>query len=132
MTVEQIILLAISILVAVLCIAIAVSIKKFKKSGSFRERIQELEDEQLNVEPETLTVHAKVVDMTCGVHTYGTKIPKVEKYFAVQFQKDDGDVLSILVPEDCYDGFEIGLCGTLSLIDGKLNSFAPDEALEKI
>ncbi len=76
---------------------------------------------------EVVRIHARVVDMTCGVETYGSKRPKVAEYFIIKLQKDDGDLLDVTVNGEMYDGFEVGLTGTLSLIDGFFYSFEPDE-----
>ena len=49
------------------------------------------------------------------------------KYFVIKFKNDDGEVFDIHVPQEYYDGFDVGLSGVLSLVDGKLNSFLPDD-----
>ncbi len=131
MTDVQIALLIVGILIgAILVVIIPKSIVIFKeRNGKYSvngDKRRAFEDEQLNAEPEVITVHAEVIDMECGVKVFGTKLPRTVKYFIIKFKKDDQDILSIDVPEDCYDGFEVGLSGELTLVDGQLNSFVPD------
>ena len=88
-----------------------------------------MEDEQLRDDGELLTVPAEVVDMACGAKSIGYqnhKQPKAVKFFAVQFKDDEGTLCDLAVPEESYDGFDVGLCGTLTLIDGMLYGFEPD------
>lgn len=116
----------------VICVLVVVSIvllcvafrKREQKDTAFRGESQK--GKQIDAEPEIVTFHAEVIDMTCGTYTIGTKIPKMVKYFTVRFKKDDGELFDLNVPEEYYDGFEAGLSGNLCLVDGKLNSFVPD------
>ena len=75
---------------------------------------------------ETIEINVKVVDQSCITRMVGVKYPKsIEEYF-ISFEKDNGEVLKLLVPKECYDGFEIGQVGVLTLVDGKLYSFKLD------
>ena len=75
---------------------------------------------------ETIEINVKVVDQCCSTRMVGVKYPKsIEEYF-ICFQKDDGEILKLLVPKECYDGFEIGQVGLLTLVDGELYSFKLD------
>ena len=88
------------------------------------------EDENVEVETQSVTMHAEVIDMACSVKSVGTqcyKLPKAVKTFAIQFQNDAGEILDLTVPEEMYDGFDKGLTGSLTIVDGKLDSFVPDE-----
>ena len=111
----------IGFIIIISVILIVVAIKSPKKDSN------ESNNEPQASEPEIVTIHAEVIDMTCGTYTIGTKIPKMAKYFTVRLKKDDGEVFDLNVPEECYDGFEVGLLGNLSLVNGELNSFVPDE-----
>lgn len=75
----------------------------------------------------TATLRATVVDQMCGVKMVGQKIPVTVKEFAIVFQTESGKHLTLEVSEEMYDGFEKGLTGTLSIVDGELYSFEPDE-----
>ena len=84
-------------------------------------------------EGEVKTVHAVVADMVCGVKTVGHqayKQPKAEKHFVIRFRDDDGNTYETSVSEEIYLGFEVGLAGELTLIDGVLFGFLPDGAKE--
>lgn len=72
-------------------------------------------------------VDATVVDMNCGVSLVGLQTPKATKEFVVAFRTDFGELLKLEVPEEMYDGFEIGQRGLLTVVDGTLYSFVPNE-----
>ena len=98
-----------------------------KNKDKYRAEVYEDEEKRLNDEGETVEVHAEVVDMNCGVNTVGHKEPKTLKQFIITFKLDDGELISLSVPEVFYTGFDIGLKGTLRLIDGQLSSFELEE-----
>lgn len=101
--------------------------KKNKAKYLTREQLLEKEEERLNDEGDILEAHAEVVDMKCSVNMVGHKEPKTVKSFVVAFELDDGEIMSVSVPEVFYEGFDIGLKGTLTLVDGQLKSFELDE-----
>ena len=74
----------------------------------------------------TEELRATVIDHTCQVQLIGIKTPKATKIFTVVFRTEDDEVLSFNVPEEMYDGFEIGQTGLLTLVDGELYGFAPE------
>ena len=84
-------------------------------------------DEILEREFETEEVRATVVDMTCGTKFTGTKQAKSVREFIVSFETSDCRTLRLQVPEELYDGFEIGQSGVLTVVDGDLYSFTLDE-----
>jgi hypothetical protein len=74
--------------------------------------------------------HAKVIDRICGINTKtsnGYKMVKTVKEFVIVFEDDDGKFRRVLVSESMYDAFEEGQAGTLTLIDGQIDSFVLDE-----
>lgn len=113
--------------IAVLGIVAIPFIDLIKNKDKYRAEVYENEEKRLNDEGETVEVHAEVVDMNCGVNTVGHKEPKTLKRFIVTFKLDDGELMSLSVPEVFYTGFDIGLKGTLRLIDGQLSSFELEE-----
>lgn len=122
------------LILIVLAVAIPLTIADYKKNkdkyGMSRERIREIEDEQLKREPKTQILHATVIDMACGVKTVGYqnyRQPKAQKNFVIIFQGDHGERIELPVSEEFYEGFDIGLAGVLTLVDGQLNSFEPDD-----
>ncbi len=119
----------------ILAVFIPIIIWDLKKNTKFltKEQKRALEDEQLNAEGEIITTHAEVVDMACGVNTIGYqayKQPKAVKYFVIKFKNDNGDFLNVFVSEEMYQEFDIGFSGMLTLIDGNLDSFVPDNTDE--
>ncbi len=134
MTLEQQIWLVGGILLAILlAVGIPMIIIDFKKNKDkyviTKEQMRAWEDERLDDEGEIITFHAEVVDMACGVNMIGYqayKQPKAVKQFIISFKNDDGEILHLPVSEEIYEGFDCGLTGTLTLIDGRLDSFEPD------
>ena len=76
-------------------------------------------------EPEytTITTKATVVDQTCCVKTIGIKTPKTIQEFTITFQAEDGEIISLNVPEEMYDGFDKNQAGILTVVDGQLYGF---------
>lgn len=70
---------------------------------------------------------ATVVEQMCLVKTIGIRSPKTIKMFFVVFQTENGEILKIDIPEEMYEGFAQGQTGLLSLVDGELYSFEPEE-----
>ena len=89
-----------------------------------------LEERLAAYEPDIKTFHAEVIDIACGVYTDGGQSytqPRAVREFCVKFREDDGSIRNVLIPEELYDAFDIGQRGSLTLIDGNINSFVPDE-----
>ncbi|MBQ8583643.1 MAG: hypothetical protein IJ488_03425 [Clostridia bacterium] len=100
-----------------------------KAKPSKKEMMAE-EDERLNAEGEIFETHAEVVDMACDTVSVGYqsyKQPRAEKHFFVKFRDDDGQIYDIQVSEEYYFAFEAGQRGTLTLLDGQIDSFVLDE-----
>ena len=108
---------------------IIVLVVAFKTKPS-KEEIMAEEDERLDAEGEIFETRAEVVDMACDTVSVGYqayKQPKAEKHFYVKFRDDDGQIYDIRVSEEYYFALEKGQIGTLTLLDGKLDSFVLDE-----
>ena len=97
------------------------------KSEKYEKKQKELNSQKDDsTEFETIDIKVKVIDQYCTTRMAGVKYPKsIEEYF-ISFEKDNGEVLKLLVPKECYDGFEIGQVGVLTLVDGELYSFKLD------
>ena len=82
-------------------------------------------DEEDTQEPkyEHLETNASVVDMTCGVEVKGIKTVKAVKTFRVSFELESGKVITLTIPEEMYEGIEVGQKGKLTLVDGELYGF---------
>lgn len=97
------------------------------------EELALLERERASREPEITSLHATVIDMSCEAVTIGYHLytqPRTERYFVIVFESDDGEILEIPVVEEMYDGFDVGLSGVLTLSDGQISSFVPDDECE--
>jgi hypothetical protein len=75
---------------------------------------------------EYIDVHAKVIDQICSTEMVGFKQPKSVKYFCICFEDDNKKTYKLSVPEEEYLGYEIGMTGILTMVDGTLYSFVPD------
>ena len=126
---EKLLLLG-GIAIFVIIIVGILDYRKNKDKYPTKEQYRELEEARLNDEGEITTAHAEVIDLECGVTTIGYQQPKAVKHFIIHFKYDNGDIIKIPVNEEMYEGFDIGLTGTLTLIDGKLRSFELDESCE--
>jgi len=125
MTELQKIWLALGGLIAIILVALlSILLRKHGEKDTPSHSIEE----QLNKEPQTLTLRVKVIDQNCFVsYVGGAKSPKAVKNFVVVFQDDNEQTHKIAVEEDIYDAFEIGQTGELTLIDGKVSSYILDE-----
>lgn len=113
----------ISLPVAV-CIFFAVWIAKITKKQ--RKEIKAEKPVQQNpddFQPETVEMTVKVIDQTCSAKMIGLKTPKAVNEFIITFESTDGKVFKLSVPEECYDGFEIGQVGRLTTVNGELYGF---------
>ncbi len=95
------------------------------------QHCQQEEDEFFDDTAKAPPFHAEVVDMVCGTEMspeagHGYWLPKTVRYFLLKFKTDEGEILEIPVEEEIYLGFDVGLTGTLTLVDGQIYSFEPD------
>lgn len=96
-----------------------------------RKKVQQPHEEPLfddrvsyREEFESTEQNAVVKDLRCYVETVGIKHPKTVKRFLVVFETDTGEILSLPVNEEQYEGFEIGQQGLLTIVEGELYGFA--------
>ena len=119
---------------AVIIISVPLCILDVKKKIKNID-VQEFKERQsINNDVIAVTTHAEVIDMMCCVKTVGRqnyKQPKAVKHFVIKFRDENNHFFDISVSEEMYHGFEIGLVGELNLIDGKINSFIPDDLCNK-
>ena len=111
---------------------IIIFVVAYKTKPSKEEIIAE-EDERLDAEGKFFETHAEVLDMACDTVSVGYqayKQPKAEKHFYVKFRDDDGQIYDIRVSEEYYFALEQGQTGTLTLLDGKIDSFILDESAQ--
>ena len=78
---------------------------------------------EIKTEFETVTIQAEVIDMSCRVDMVGTKTPKTVTVFSVVLKTDDDAMIPLRIPEEMYEGLEIGLKGEVTIVEGELYSF---------
>lgn len=120
------ILLPVFIVVFILIFVLDQKINKEKYAAIMKEK-EDKEDEEFEREAETVTVHAEIVEMVCGTGMVGSyRLPKSSKTFIIKFSADSGEVYELSVPEEYYLELSVGQTGTLTLVEGNLDSFELD------
>lgn len=109
-------------LVTIFAIYIGNIVKQGKKRDGEMKTTAENIDEIKN-EFETLKYNATIIDLTCRVEMVGIKQPKTVTFFTVCFETDNNERIKIDVPQEMYDGLEVGQKGELTLVNGELYSF---------
>ena len=121
-----VILIPVFIVVFILIFVLDQKINKEKYAAMMKEKEEE-EDEEFEREAEIVTVHAEIVDMVCGTGMVGSyRLPKSSKTFIIKFSADSGEVYELSVPEEYYLELSVGQTGTLTLVEGNLDSFELD------
>ncbi|MBP3938440.1 MAG: hypothetical protein IK955_03450 [Clostridia bacterium] len=72
---------------------------------------------------ESVKIHATVVDLFCLTEMIGIKTPRTQETFIVTFKTDNNEQIKVNIPQEMYDGLEIGQYGEVTLIEGELYSF---------
>ncbi len=110
------------VIIAVIAVYIAVTLKKHKPSA---EEVASMIERKFEIQEEfpTTTIQATVVDLQCRAELVDIKRPKAVEIFTIVFKTADKTILNINVPQEMYEGIEIGQCGELTLVEGELYSF---------
>ena len=98
-------------------------IKELKKEMGTKEDREARIEEYFDDDGEIVETRAEVVDMACGTKMIGTKTPKSSQWYMIVFRDDLGKIIEVPVNQEMYEGFEIGMHGTLKLVDGAIYSF---------
>lgn len=114
--------LIIIILAIVFCVGILIA-KTAKKQPKEQKNEENINTEPDDFEPETIEMTVKVMDCTCSAKVIGVKYPKAVNEFIIPFQTTEGKLFNLPVPHECYDGFEQGQVGKLTLVNGELYGF---------
>lgn len=125
MTDEQLLFLGAAVFAAMIAVIVICVVWDLRKNkDKYAKESEEYMKKTFAEEAEILTMHAEIVDMVCGTGMVGSyRLPKSVKTFLIIFKKDDGEVLEISVSEDVYLSLEKGMRGTLTLVEGNLDSF---------
>lgn len=121
---ETYLLLGAFLLIFIFVISLAIWIFKITKNQ--RKELKKNPPKKINLdEPPTEPTVKKVtvINQFCDTKVVGIKQPKAVEEFFITFKEPDGNIFNLSVPKECYEGFEIGQEGILSLIDGKLYGF---------
>jgi hypothetical protein len=126
---ELLIYIGIVLIVAFLifaAVAVLITRKKLDKDGfsenDFKEPIYDV-------------FSAKITDIKCDIgydnSAKGIRTPELVKNFAVSFELEHGEVLTLCVPEEYYGAFEIGQEGKLTLASEQFLSFEAENCENK-
>lgn len=97
-------------------------IKPYKQSES--EKIESVSSPpEIKTEFETVKFQAEIIDLSCRVDMVGIKTPKTVTIYTVEFKTDEKEIIKLKIPQEMYDGLEIGQNGEVTLVEGKLYSF---------
>ena len=97
-------------------------IKPYKQKES--EKIESVSSPpEIKTEFETVKFQAEIIDLSCRVDMVGIKTPKTVTIYTVEFKTDEKEIIKLKIPQEMYDGLEIGQNGEVTLVEGKLYSF---------
>ena len=102
----------------------------FKITKKQRKELKNSPPKEINLDepPTEPTVKkVKVINQFCETKVVGIKQLEAVEEFIITFEEPDGNIFNLPVPKECYDGFETGQKGLLSIIDGKLYGFELEE-----
>ena len=112
-----------------ICVMIALTgyyiahVVKQAKKGDDETKIEMANKFEIRTEFETSTFNAEIVDLSCSAMMIGDKYPKAVNVYTVVFVTDKNEQIKLNVPQEMYDGLEVGQKGELTLVEGELYSF---------
>ncbi len=97
-------------------------IKPYKQRES--EKVESISSHlEIKTEFETVKFQAEIIDLSCHVDMVGIKTPKTVTIYTVEFKTDEKEIIKLEIPQEMYDGLEIGQSGEVTLVEGELYSF---------
>ena len=128
MTTEQTLILGGAVFAVMIAVIVIVTVWDLKKNKvKYDKEQEEYIRNKFAEEAEVESFHAEIIDMVCGTGMVGSyRLPKSVKTFLIIFKKDDGETFELLVPEEYYLELSVGQKGTLTLVEGNLDSFTLD------
>lgn len=112
-----------------ICVMIALTgyyiahVVKQAKNGDSETKIDMANKFEIRTEFETSTFNAEIVDLSCRAMLIGDKYPKAVDVYTAVFVTDKNEQIKLNVPQEMYDGLEVGQKGELTLVEGELYSF---------
>lgn len=107
----------ICVIIALTGYYIAHVVKQVKK-GDDETKIAPANKFKIRTEFETSTFNAEIVDLSCSAMTIGGKYPKAVDVYTAVFVTDKNEQINLNVPQEMYDGLEVGQKGELTLAEG--------------
>lgn len=104
-------------------IFIILSIVRTYKEDKLKKEASGAKNGKHKVEFTTVKVQAEVIDLNCYAEVLGYKTPKLVKKFTAVFETDEKKIIKINVPQEMYDGLEVGQNGEATFVNGELYSF---------
>ena len=124
-------IVSITIVFAVLAVLFAHFRSVFLERKKITDAIENENDEEDSFpQIQTVSFRATVIKCECGTSTIGCRSVKAIKEFLVFFEDESNKVHKFSVPEECYNGLEVGQYGNLTLNSGEFYSFELIEAQE--
>lgn len=108
---------------ALIVICFILLIREVKKNTKTKEENDAYIEEYFQNDGEIVEIYAEIVDMACGTKMVGAKSVKTVECYVVMFRDELGKIKEIPVDHEMYDALEVGMYGTLKLVDGRLYSF---------
>lgn len=97
----------ICVIIALTGYYIAHVVKQVKK-GDDETKIAPANKFKIRTEFETSTFNAEIVDLSCSAMTIGGKYPKAVDVYTAVFVTDKNEQINLNVPQEMYDGLEVG------------------------
>ena len=120
MTHDEMITLFICLFFVLFVVAIVVLTKKFTPT---KEENDAYIEEYFQNDGEIIEEYAEVINLACGTKMVGTKSARTVECYVATFRNELGKIREIAVDHEMYDALEVGMHGTLKLVDGRLYSF---------
>ncbi len=120
MTHDKMIALFICLFFVFFVVAIVVLTKKYTPT---KEENDAYIEEYFQNDGEIIEEYAEIINLACGTKMVGTKSARTVECYVATFRNELGNIKEIAVDHEMYDALEVGMYGTLKLVDGRLYSF---------
>ncbi len=117
----------IGVLLLIVVLYVAGCIRSFRQEKERRQKMMESWDSPTSDEPAEREIRGRIVEKVCRTVTRGTKSPRAEKEFYIDFQTEDGEIMGYKVDEEIYLSVEENQTGTVLMVGERFYGFCPDE-----
>ena len=116
-------IIAMAVLILSIILFIVFLIRYYADRKKSDKAIQEQWENPVQLPPVTAT-QATVTDMKCEMVKYGgSTTPRHLLAWTVEFTKETGEKLILIVPQEKYDNMYVGMKGTLATVNGEYFDF---------